>query len=79
MRYTEWFLPTVLALLTAGCAVQPLKLPPRALLEDCTATIPASIRTNRDLLSAYLGSKAALDLCNVDKEALRLWYREAAR
>lgn len=71
---TRGYLPLGLVLVTAlaGCTRSVAILPPAHLLADCTysRTVP---RTNGELLAQRNERGDALDLCNADKEALRVW------
>jgi hypothetical protein len=67
----------LLALMLAGCGtVRPpevqVLVPPAALLQDCVYVAPP-LRTNGELVQAYVALQGVLALCNDDKEALREW------
>ena len=49
--------------------------PPLALLQDCPHPNTLVV-TNGDLLRLLRAYEAALDACNIDKQALREWAKE---
>lgn len=72
MSFRKVILASVL--LFSGCAtVQYVReLPPAELLEDCVK--PAySKATNLGLAQGIVAYDGAMDLCNLDKKALRAW------
>ena len=68
----------VLAVLS-GCASSTYTTvkayPPVDLVQDCNVT-PYGVETNADLARAITSLKGAMQLCNNDKKALRLWMED---
>lgn len=61
----------------AGCTSTSVTsiVPPAELLEDCVKR-EVLLRTNGDLVQAYVTRDQDLDTCNADKAGLRRWVRE---
>lgn len=77
-----WALFTVAILsLITGCSTTKIVAtppqiikPPTVLMEDCSQSPIARIKTNQDLLRAYQSLFQDFKECNQTKKALRDWY-----